>query len=101
MGSFIHLLIMPMTTTNEVILHKDDLEQVKNKLQELHNYLIDKELYVNSLNDKNRFNCEVCSEFEDITTMFHVASMKVWETLRVRNQLMDHMGNRRNTNENN
>ena len=80
-----------MTTTNKIILHKDDFELIHKKLNYLHNYLLEKESYINSLNDLNRFDCEVCSEFEDITSMFHVASMKVYEILHVRNQLQDHI----------
>lgn len=82
-----------MTTKHkEYIPHKDNFELLEKKLNFLYIYLLEKESYVNSLVDFDRWDdCEVNDEFEDISTMFHRASMSVCELMHVKNQLKDHI----------
>tara|TARA_B100001094_G_scaffold269201_1_gene273265 strand:+ start:2654 stop:2920 length:267 start_codon:yes stop_codon:yes gene_type:complete len=85
-----------MTTKHkEYIPHKDNFELLEKRLKFLQIYLNEKESYVNSLVDFDRWDdCEVNDEFEDISTMFHRASMSVYELMQIKNQLKDHILNK-------
>ena len=83
-----------MKTTKEYIPHKDSLELLDRKLSYLLIYLNEKESYINSLVDFDRFDCEACDEFEDISTFFHKASLSVYQLMDVKNKLKDHILNK-------
>ena len=83
-----------MKPTKGYIPHKDNFEMLEKRLNFLQIYLNEKESYVNSLVDFDRFDFEVCDEFEDISTMFHKAQMSVYELMHVKNQLKVHFLNK-------
>tara|TARA_B100000287_G_scaffold405964_1_gene429991 strand:+ start:1183 stop:1494 length:312 start_codon:yes stop_codon:yes gene_type:complete len=73
---------------------KEDLELFTKKLNYLLIYLLEKESYVNSLIDFESGDPDLNEQFEDISTMFHRATMSVEELMSVKNQLKGHIPNK-------